>query len=138
MRSNVFTDHGLPDTALTESAIFEREKSFGRDAAGRYISRLIVNDSAINTPTPRTSTYPVSNRTKRTPAPNKLPITSTNQQLPSRAQLQAASTEMAKPRQRQQGPSANDEKESGNGYWKTGTLFNSKGIVAIGVRSISR
>lgn len=137
--SNVISDRGIPENGLTESVIFDREKSFNRDPAQKNIARLVVNEDALRNqstrpPPPRTTTTRPKNSTNP-------PVNTTPPRLPSKAELRAAAAaaEAAK-RQPQplQVPPDTDETQPGNGYWKTGTLFNGKGIVSIGVSSITR
>ncbi|UJR21774.1 hypothetical protein I4U23_024849 [Adineta vaga] len=126
--SNVIRNRDLPDPAIPESIQSRQYRQF------QNMPRSVINENNNNTAfnqTTRPSAFSVSNQDQRTNEIDRLPNNFTNQPLPKNNQRQTTTTELLKT-QPQQAPKTVDDTQPANGFWKTGTLFNSQGIVAIG------
>ncbi|CAF0807854.1 unnamed protein product [Adineta ricciae] len=127
---HVIRNRGLPDTVITDSVQSRRDRNILRDPVGQNIPRSITHDNYNFTKqSTRTLTHPVPNQDNKPVEIDKLQTNYANTHLPRRNQLQAKTIE---PLKKQRPPKPAEDVQPTSGYWKAGTLFNSKGIVAIG------
>jgi hypothetical protein len=112
-----------------QSVRTHQQQNLIRNTVGQNIPNLIVNEYAIKQPV-RSSTHSVRNIESDT-----IPKVHTNGFLPNKTKIPTTSTEFIKQQQQQQPVvKVAADTQPMDGYWKTGTLFNRQGIVAIGVR----
>jgi len=122
---NVGTNHGRPAIDSRQSVRIHQQQNLIRNTIGQNSSNLIVNEYAIKQPV-RSSTHSMINIESDT-----IPKGHTNGFLPNKTKIPTTSTEFIK---QQPVVKVAADTQPMDGYWKTGTLFNRQGIVAIGVR----
>ncbi|CAF3360407.1 unnamed protein product [Rotaria socialis] len=129
---DVVTDHGLPDTGITQALRADPKKNLLRDPAARNIPRLIVDDSVIkqNIRTPKIVTTNGSDNLDQTKKFNK---TNNGKQTPVGRQANGDfNNRFIPPEPVQQYPiSYVDNQQAIDDYWKKEVRVDNEGLVTI-------
>jgi hypothetical protein len=125
---NVGTNQGRPAIDSRQSVRTHQQQNLIRNTVGQNSPNLIVNEYAIKQPA-RSSTHSMINIESDT-----IPKSHTNGFSPNNTKIPTTSTEFIRQQQQQPVVKVAADTQPMDGYWKTGTLFNRQGIVAIGVR----
>ncbi len=126
---DVVTDHGLPDTDITELVKTDPKKSLIRDPVERNIPRLIVDENVLKQAI-RTPTFPVTNLddnetidSKKTPT--KYPKENRPNQTKPIASMKKSPHQIVK---------VVEDEPPIDEYWKKELLIDDEGVVNIEVR----